>query len=148
MNVQHLFSNFLADRQVYDGAVRYWKGLAEEILRGKPASNTWVEWLNVKFADGTPFSDGNPIFSMFSPCQQKGFSVQQMEPTNTEVQVNAWMKRFGADESTDSCYIEQMVIVCELSVEATEIIRSLIDAWTSEGMTYDGMVQFIAAKHL
>ena len=65
--VQHLFPHFLGDPVEYAKAEAYWRDLWEEVARFAGQQWEWRQpWLRTTYADGTPFRDGDPIFSAWS----------------------------------------------------------------------------------
>jgi len=81
--VHHLYKNFLSSLEEYKASEDYWR-------------------LNTHFCDGTPFLDGNPIYSLISPDSRKGIAINQHEPTENKIIFGAWMDKFGLiDETQD-----------------------------------------------
>ena len=61
MTIQHLFKNFLEDKQVYQNNVVYWKNILGNII--KDISENY-DWLEPQFINGESFFDGNPMVSL------------------------------------------------------------------------------------
>ncbi len=141
--VKHLFKNFLSNPYEYELAVKYWRELCDQILCVNRQQNQWKPWLNIHFADGTPFQDGNPIYNLISEGKCKGLCIIQEEPNTDDVEISAWMDTFGDYGNGEEDSIKELVIVCALSNESVKIASSLIKAWIAEDRTYPEMENLI-----
>lgn len=101
--VHHLYKNFLSNLEEYKASEDYWRDLCEKIIvKYQGERHGWKVWLNTHFCDGTPFLDGNPIYSLISPDSRKGIAINQHEPTENKIIFGAWMDKFGLiDETQD-----------------------------------------------
>lgn len=143
--VKHLFKNFLSNIDDYKAAENFWRSLCESILiKHQGQKHGWEIWLNVHFVDGTPFLDGNPIYSLISPDSKKGICINQDEPTTEKISIAAWMDKFGPIDGEN--FIEELVIVCELSEESVQLASELIEAWVKENTSYYEMELLIEKK--
>ncbi len=131
--VQHLFPRFLADPAEYAKAEDYWRRLWEELARFSDRQQEWqCPWLTTTFADGTPFRDGDPIFSAWSPSRKLGVRVIQNEPQSPELELDSWVDRVGDEWSGGE--VSTLVISCALSRQSADLARDLIFAWMRDGM--------------
>ena len=125
----------------------FWRDLCESILvKYYGHEHGWKVWLNTHFADGTPFLDGNPMYSLISPDSRKGIAIyQQYEPTTEKICIGAWMDKFGPIDVIQD-YVEEIVIACELSEESAQIARELIEVWVEGNKSYEEMGKVIKEK--
>ncbi|MEH2357003.1 hypothetical protein [Nostoc sp.] len=136
--VKHLFKTFLSNIDDYKASENFWHNLCENILiKHQGQKHGWKIWLNVHFVDETPFLDGNPIYSLISPDSKKGICINQDEPTTEKIYIGAWMDKFGPIDEGN--FIEELVLVCELSEESVQLASELIEAWVKENTSYSEM---------
>src|SRR3954471_20346896 len=96
----YLYSDFLHDQSQYALAERYWADLFEHIVQSEGVKSEWQHpWLNNRFSDGTPFGDGNPIFS--ARCRSRGLGVRiiQTEPNSVPqgADFDSWLDTFDGE---------------------------------------------------
>jgi len=73
---EHLFPHFLSDALEYREAEKLWRHRWLQVVQQAEQAGCWqAPWLNTTFADGTPFQDGNPMFSAICPERQLDNSV-------------------------------------------------------------------------
>ncbi|MEA5602187.1 hypothetical protein [Nostoc sp. UHCC 0252] len=143
--VKHLFKAFLSNIDDYRASENFWRNLCESILRKHQGEkHGWKIWLNVHFNDGTPFLDGNPIYSLISPDNKKSICINQDEANKEKIYIVAWMNKFGPIDKEN--FIEELVIVCELSEESAQLASELIEAWIKENTSYYEMQLLIEKK--
>ncbi len=133
-----LFTDFLHDAVQYEQAERFWQDLFGDVTRSENAEHEWTRpWLATRFADGTPFGAGNPIFSAWSPDRKLGIRVIQSDPSAGASDFESWMDEFASDDGP----IKELVISCSLSDETASRARGLIQSWISrraQAMTKTG----------
>ena len=122
--VHYLFENFLENQNVYIRNVDYWQKTVKAISLLKE-SMPFSEYLNSKFANGTAFFDGNPIFQAVFEKEKKAIRIIQEEPESHEVEISAWLNQIEIKDET----ITELVIALELSKESQEIAEYFITAW-------------------
>src|SRR5438046_1969229 len=97
--VDFLYPNFLEDSQEYERAEALWNERWTDLVRRVGQEKLWQNpWLNTKFANGTPFRDGNPIFSAVAPKRRLGVRIIQLEPSGNPKELNVWTDTFGQEE--------------------------------------------------
>jgi hypothetical protein len=129
--VQHLFPRFLQDPAEYAQAEAYWGDLWNEMARFAGQQKIWRHpWLRTSYADGTPFLDGDPIFSAWSPGRKLGVRVIQNEPQRSGVELNFWHEVVGDRWAGE---VQTLVISCALSRQGANLARSLILEWIRHG---------------
>jgi hypothetical protein len=130
--VQHLFRRFLADPGEYAQAEDYWRRLWEQLARFSGQQHEWrYPWIRTTYADGTPFRDGDPIFSAWSPSRKLGVRVIQNEPQDEELELNCWLDLLGDEWSGGK--VRTLVISCALSRQAADLAWDLILSWMRDG---------------
>jgi hypothetical protein len=81
-----LYSNFLNDPEEYARAESFWKHHWERLLSEVGQKGTWQSpWFNTTFANGTPFRDGNPIFTAVCTSRRLGVQIIQLDPTEDDL---------------------------------------------------------------
>jgi hypothetical protein len=129
--VQHLFPRFLEDPAEYDQAEAYWRRLWDELARFAGQQREWRHpWLQTAYADGTPFRDGDPIFSAWCPSRKRGVRVIQNEPQEQELELDFWSDIVGDEWSGE---VQTLVISCALSKQAADLAQNLILSWMLHG---------------
>src|SRR5262245_40658580 len=129
--VEHLFLHFLDDPAEYARAEAYWRELWDELARFSGQQQEWQHpWLQTAYANGTPFRDGDPIFSAWSPSRKLGVRVIQNEPQARVVELDFWPDVVGDQWSGE---VRTLVISCALSKQATDLARDLILSWMRHG---------------
>jgi hypothetical protein len=124
---QHLFPNFLSDPREYAQAEAFWKQTWDELKRLAGQPHEWITpWLQTVYADGTPFQDGDPIFSAWAPARLFGVRIIQHMPTTDEMELAFWIDVVG-DEWTGQ--VRTLVISCALSDQAAYFALDLILSW-------------------
>jgi len=125
--VQPLLADFLNDRRQYGEAERLWRARWEELLRRVGQEAEWVSpWLKTTFADGTPFADGNPIFSAVAPQRRLGVRVIQLEPSEDPPELSFWIDTFAEGEPES---IKELVIACVLTPQRLDECLGLMERW-------------------
>ena len=112
MTIQHLFKNFLEDKQVYQNNVVYWKNILGNIVKDKSENYYWIE---PKFANGESFFDGNPIISFVCQLSKKAVRIIQEKPESNSIEIGAWVDILYLSEDE---LIKELVISLELSSES------------------------------
>jgi hypothetical protein len=131
--VQHLFSRFLADPEEYAHAEAYWRTLWDRQARFLGQQSEWQKpWLQTAYADGTPFQDGDPIFSAWSPSRKLGVRVIQNEPQRQALELVFWTDVVGDQWSGGE--VRTLVISCALSRQSADLAQGLFRNWMGEGM--------------
>jgi hypothetical protein len=129
-----LMPNFMTDPAEYAEVEAIWQNLWSALLREVGQEGLWrTPWLNTRFADGTHFRDGNPIFTAVCPTRRLGVRVVQIEVEQDSDELRTWTDFFAKGEPEE---IKELVIHCVLSNEtlrqATELIRSWVQNETIE----------------
>src|SRR5262249_6302418 len=83
------------------------------------------------YADGTPFQDGDPIFSAWSPARKLGIRVIQNAPQRQALELDYWSETIGDEWSGGA--VRTLDIACALSREASDLAAELILSWLREG---------------
>ena len=137
MTIQHLFKNFLEDKQVYQNNVVYWKNILGNII--KDISENY-DWLEPQFINGESFFDGNPMVSLICHSPKKAIRIIQEEPESDSIEIGAWVDNFYLSEDE---LIKELVISLELSFESEKLTKTLIKKWIIEDLNNLQMFQFI-----
>jgi hypothetical protein len=137
MTIQHLFKNFLEDKQVYQKNIVYWKNILGNII--KDISENY-DWLEPQFINGESFFDGNPMVSLICHSPKKAIRIIQEEPESDSIEIGAWVDNFYLSEDE---LIKELVISLELSSESEKLAKTLIKKWIIEDLNNLQMFQFI-----
>jgi hypothetical protein len=126
--VKHLYPDFLKNLDAYALAEQHWIGLWKNL---DPLGRDEYGWKQPWFQPLPPdVSEGNPIFSAFSPMLKRGIRILQSEPTEKGVEFYAYPDTFGGT-IFDPAAIHELVISCALSDVAVLYAMSLIRPWVS-----------------
>lgn len=130
---EFLFPDFLADPKRYCEAEEYWRNLWPKVVGSAGQASAWRSpWLTTCFADGTPFRDGNPIFSAVSDQRRLGVRIIQVEADpSDEPAVSWWIDSFGDPSESDA--IRELVISCAPAVQTEGEVFRLLSGWVSRG---------------
>jgi hypothetical protein len=126
---EHMFPNFLHDSQEYQQAEKLWQDGWQELVQQSGQLSLWkTSWLNTSFGDGTPFQDGNPIFSAIRSDRRIAVRVIQLDPAETPGDFDYWYDEFPAGEAEKG---EELVIGCALTKnnvsKAMDIMKGFIE---------------------
>jgi hypothetical protein len=136
---EHLFPDFLNDPLEYRLAERAWQEEWRRIVRSSGQAGRWkVPWITTSFADGTPFMDGNPIFSAIRPDprpdRRLGVRVIQLDPAEAPEEFTYWSDTFAEGELEE---VKELVICCVLTREHLLDAADLISRWVNRGEAED-----------
>ena len=124
--VNHLYPGFLREDREYALSEEHWLGLWQQV---DPPSRLHRGWQQPWFQPlPRSLGEGNPIFSAVSPMLRRGIRVIQHAPTEPGLEIQAWPDVFGGS-SSDPDRIEELVISCALSDQASEVALSLMEPW-------------------
>ena len=137
MTIQHLFKNFLEDKQVYQKNIVYWKNILGNII--KDISENY-DWLEPQFINGESFFDGNPMVSLICHSPKKAIRIIQEDPESDSIEIGAWVDNFYLSEDES---IKELVISLELSSKSEQLAKILIKKWIIEDLNDLQMFQFI-----
>jgi hypothetical protein len=127
---RHIFPDFLHDVKKYAEAEAFWLQLWESLVRFTGQQAEWkYPWLRTASANGTPFRDGDPIFSAISTERRMAVRVIQHEPEGDGAEVDFWVDTFGDEGEA----VRVLVISCSLSDEAAIYARDLLYSWLEQG---------------
>ena len=122
-----LSTDYLNDPKAYAQAESIWRDRWTQMLRELGQQDAWESpWLNAAFADGTPFQDGNPIFSAICPSRRLGVRVIQVA-LDCESELATWTDTtMGPDE------VQELVINCPLTEEYLDQSIQLMRTWITQ----------------
>ena len=126
-----LFPNFLNDLTEYRQAETLWRDSWDNLVRRVGQEGQWATpWLTTVFADGTPFADGNPVFSAIAVGRRLGVRVIQLERAEGSPELSCWTDTFAEGESEA---IEELVIACALTPQTLADCLALMERWLNKG---------------
>jgi hypothetical protein len=116
---------FLAEATIYAHSEEFWRHLWDRVDKSARDNFGWVQpWFQPLPRE---LAEGNPIFSSVSKQLRRGIRVIQHEPTENEVEIQAWLDSFGGTH--DSSRIDELVISCALSNVSAEMALGLMIPW-------------------
>jgi hypothetical protein len=127
-----LLGDFLHYPAQYDKAESVWRDAWKNIMRETGQESLWKSpWMNTVFNDGTPFRDGNPIFTAVCPTRQLGVRVVQVHPEDGYGfdEISAWTDTFGEGEPDA---IKELVIDCVLCDTTLATAADLMKRWVTD----------------
>ena len=128
--VQFMLADFLNDPAKYAQAEAIWRERWDTVLRELGQQDQWqTPWINTVGNDGTPFRDGNPIFSAVCSARHLGVRVIQVEPVGDSHEFTSWIDTF-AEGDPDA--IKELVIHCVLSDATLREAETLIKGWIDQ----------------
>jgi len=134
--IEHIFPNFLHDERAYAEAERYWLDLWSRV---SPIDREMQGWRQPWFQPLPPdVSEGNPIFSAYSPGMRQGIRILQSEPTESGLEFYAYHDTFGGTIDDPSA-IHELVISCALSDLAAHHASIMLNQWVSSGSVSFGV---------
>ena len=124
-----LYANFLNDADEYARAESFWQRRWQQLMDESGSGDSWqTPWVNTTFLNGTPFRDGNPIFSAVCPSRRLGVRVIQLDPSEDDPEFRAWTDFFGDDEDA----VRKLVVACTLTEHSAEQTMDAIRRWITE----------------
>jgi len=126
-----LHPDFLHDPSKYALAASLWQSEWSQLVLSAGVEHEWDSpWLKTTFANGTPFLDGNPIFSAVSRTMRRGIRVIQQEPDGAEEGLLFWVDTFARGQPDA---VKELVITCVLTSEILHKIVALMKQWVRHG---------------
>jgi hypothetical protein len=148
--VRQLFGDFLENETSYRASEKYWSDLLREIEQVLGQVREWESWIPRHYADGTtPIeTPGNPICEARSQKFDRAFRLIQHAPTDDDLDVSAWIKRYPEDEGYDRTVFpaDELFVALSLSEESVQIARDLLTKWMTPGTTVEDMDVFIRER--
>ena len=125
---KHLFPNFLENPDDFRASVEFWDRLCKGIVEEAGQLHEWKPWFSTAASAGNLIDDGCPIYSLINQQQGKGFSItQERLDKKDEIYVSACTRFYG--ETSPDGKVQHLVIYCELSEEAAEVVKELLRYW-------------------
>lgn len=122
-----LHPKFLSDEEEYARAEALWKQRWQQLMDETGQGESWqTPWFNTAFLDGTPFRDGNPIFSAVCPSRRLGVQVIQLDPTEHDLEFRARADTFAKGDPEEVRYL---AIACVLSDETLPRAIDAVRQW-------------------
>ena len=141
-----LFKNFLTNPSVYVLNENYWKREIDKLLKNKIE---YKQLYKLTFCDGTPFRNGNPIYSKIYPSLKKSLRINQYdnddididdETTFLSVLIESRDDMFYYEPDDTSLYkIPELVIDLYLTKETKNTALNLIDNWLLKDKSIEEM---------
>ena len=122
------FPNFLSSSAQYKKAELYWSNLCEEILSDLGQLSLWKDWLKVEFVDGTPFLDGNPIYSLSNRKNNLALRIIQVEFEQEGAMFDSWVD----DAEIDGEVYKELVVYCSVCTDNEDKIHEAVRSWFEE----------------
>ena len=141
---RHLYRGFSADPQIFCEAQAFWVATLAKLRAEVPGAGEWNQWLSCPEPGQVP-AEG-VIFSAYSAQENRGFVVQQYEPTADQTFISSRMDLFG--EGYLPRPIPFLLILCELSDSAAEAAGRLLKAWLRPRMSSNEMERLIQGWEL
>lgn len=128
-----LHPRFLTNAKQYAAARAVWKQLWHEVLTQTGQVDSWKSpWLTPKHADGTPYRDGNPIFSAVNETDRLGVRIIQEAPMSAGPnELDYWVDTFGS--AADPNKVRELVISTVLDEGTRLQARELLACWVARG---------------
>ena len=134
----YLLRNFLNDPKQYAEAEKLWCDTWWRLAKRIGQDKQWkVPWFEPRFGDGTPFLDGNPIFTAVDRSRRLAVRVIQSPPiTDGEPDLCSWTDTFGKGDPEE---LEELVIACVLSDDTLAQATDLMTKWAKNGSLEDSV---------
>ncbi len=135
----HLYKNFLRNKEIYNKNVKYWDEIVRQLLRTEQYE--FEHYINTNDGLGNEFYDGNPIYNFKIDSLNKCVRIIQEEPeTNKSILFSAWINEMETDTNEK---IDELVISLELTQETTILAIDIISAWVLRDLTKHRMKNYI-----
>ena len=134
----YLLRNFLKEPRQYAAAEKLWRETWSRLIKRIGEERRWkVPWFEAKFLDGTPFRDGNPIFTAVDRSRRLAVRVIQVPPqSDGEADLDSWTDKFGKGDPEE---LDELVISCVLSDETLAEASELMTKWAKNGSLDDSV---------
>jgi hypothetical protein len=134
----YLFKNFLKDRRQYTEAGKLWCDAWSRLTKRIGQGKQWkVPWFEARFVNGTPFLDGNPIFTAVDRSRRLAVRVIQFPlASEGEPDLIHWTDTFGKGDLEE---LEELVIACVLSDDTLAQATDLMTKWAKNGSLEDAV---------
>lgn len=128
----YLLRNFLHDPKQYAEAEKLWRRTWSVLTDRIGQKKRWkVPWFEATFVNGTPFLDGNPIFTAVDRSRRLAVRIIQTPFTlDGEPDLISWTNKFGKGDPEE---LDELVISCILSDETLAQASELMTKWGKNG---------------
>ncbi|MFM9946476.1 MAG: hypothetical protein ACKV1O_00925 [Saprospiraceae bacterium] len=140
--VHHLYTNFLADKKIYNLAQGYWQRLFSSLSHQHQLH--FVPYLNPETRIGQKEYDGNPIFNALEKKCNRAVRIIQAAPQGEHLDISAWLDSIALSEKVAP--VPELVLDIVLSKESYAIAERLIRAWLVEGAVKEDMERLIGEE--
>jgi hypothetical protein len=114
------FPKFRENRDDYLQSQAEWSAVFDAALKRTHQAG-WADWLN------DPFLEGTPIFSRVNRRLKKGIVINQILPSDDDLNFRAYLDIFAPESDED--LVEHVVITSILNNEAKEKALKLMNAF-------------------
>lgn len=122
-----LHRTFLDDPTEYSQAEALWANEWAKLLDATQEQEDWITpWVSTSFVDGTPYHDGNPIFSAICSVRRLAIRVIQHEPGEDPGELHFWTDIFAEGQPEA---VKELVISCVLSTETLDSSLKMMASW-------------------
>ena len=101
----------------------------------------WQPWLCIHNGHSQYEVEKGPIYSLYSPVQNKAVTIEQYLPESEAVEISAMVNTFG--EGLIEMPINYLRISCALSEQASDIASRIIEKWIDHVTNASDMQLFI-----
>jgi hypothetical protein len=132
----YLLRNFLKQPKQYAEAEKLWRDTWSSLIMRIGQEKRWrVPWFEPRFVNGTPFLDGNPIFTAVDRSRRLAVRIIQSPPTaDGEPDLISWTDKFAKGDPEE---LDELVISCVLSDETLAKATDLMTKWARNGSLDD-----------
>jgi hypothetical protein len=139
---EDLYPNWMSDPLEYDAAVSFWTDLLGPIIVQAP--RVWkIPWSENVGVDGTPFRDGNPMFSAVAVDGSRGFLIRE-ELLIDAPEIFAWINRYGEGDPSYADGLGMPVLVLtsqRISGEIALAFSKMLESWAVLETMEDGILK-------
>jgi hypothetical protein len=128
----YLFRNFLEDTKAYAEAEKLWCRSLTKIVKLLGQQKQWkIPWIRPRFGNGTPYRDGNPMFTALDRSRRLAINIIQMpSAAEGEPDLIYWTKKLAEGDFEQ---LDALVIACVLSDETLAQATELMTKWAAHG---------------
>lgn len=123
------FPDVLRTESGFSEAREYWRGLVDSVAVQHPGAGVWLDWLEQRYADGSPFDlEFRDVLIARSSVLPRSIRIRQTSEGGGAIMPGWWFTEYRGFEGIPDGVVELTLHVF-LSNAAADAVRSILGEW-------------------